>query len=513
MPENIPHSAPEVSLARKIGAVLALSLGVSLAGFCLQLVMRLGNLALFGNAGMLLNWKESIGLLCEIALFAGMLHHWRKSIDRGETPWFQTAGPLRFAFIILALLLLDTLIPFLVCLDPARLMNIPPEMLPDLQGLGTYRESHHLSPYWQILSLFKPMNPATLGSIIYHVLALAYTIFQCTAWFWWCDTPPRNRRALAMTAGAWALYSYLITTFQPAPMFPWDRATGRFFTHVDWNNHVSDCPGLFYEYLFLIAFAFILYSIVRIIATRRAEHRSEKPVDTATRMDGDTILTPGISVPPLRMFGAITTVYLAIESIKWVYLSLLCVLVSHGIGFSRITESVLAMGFMALSLLLPWAMLLFWRERMESGRRMWFSTLRTLYFLLIIGFLIFLLPLPALFRGQEDVLKHMMITMDGNNLNVLTPMIFQCLVWLWWSDRTPRRNRWMLYGALVWMGYNTVVTMLQHIDLIPIRFTGPDFVLSIAVYSALPAIASIGLYTLLRGIGIIRSKRAYPISS
>ncbi len=244
-----------ISLARNLAVILALTLFTGLARYCLLFVIRLGNLAVFGNAGMLLNGKEIFAYFCEGTLFLGVLVHWRKRISNGEKLWFQTINPISFVAVIAVLLCLDTLAPFLVFLDPEHLLNIPPSMLAEFQqGHAAYVESHYTNPYWLVQFILSPSRFALPGAVPYMLVSLGYLLFQCIVWLWWCDTPPRNRYLLSLTAGAWALYSFLITTFQPAPVFQWVQA-GQLHSRVDWSRPVWDTQGWITDYLVLVALA------------------------------------------------------------------------------------------------------------------------------------------------------------------------------------------------------------------------------------------------------------------
>jgi len=266
------HRAEAVtSLVRRIAAVLVLTLAAGLAGYCLQLIFRIGSLVAFGSAGMFRHWKESVGILCEAALFTVVLVHWRKRTDREEKPWFQTAGPLAFVLIIAALLCLDTLIPFLVCLDPAHLLNIPPDILSELhRGIRgpSIGGGHHTNPYWLVQLILRPVDQASYSSKFYSFLELVYLVFQCALWLWWCDTPPRSRHVLFITTGAWAFYSLLITSFQPIPLFWWDP-TGQVFFRVHWYQTVWVVPGWLFVYLMLIVLASVMYISTGFVLSRR----------------------------------------------------------------------------------------------------------------------------------------------------------------------------------------------------------------------------------------------------
>jgi hypothetical protein len=271
---NVHRAEAVTSLVRRIAAVLVLTLAAGLAGYCLQLIFRIGSLVAFGSAGMFRHWKESVGILCEAALFTVVLVHWRKRTDREEKPWFQTAGPLAFVLIIAALLCLDTLIPFLVCLDPAHLLNIPRYMLSELHRGYSISGGHHTDPYWLVQLLLKPMHPPTFGSIFYSLLALAYLVFQCALWLWWCDAPPRRFNGMVIAIGAWAFYSFIITWFQPKPIFQWDR-TGQVFFRTMWYQTVWNVSGWLFVYLMLIVLASVMYISTGFFSSRRDKYRME----------------------------------------------------------------------------------------------------------------------------------------------------------------------------------------------------------------------------------------------
>lgn len=266
------------SLVRKIAAVLVLTLAAGLAGYCLELIFRIGCLAAFGSAGMFIPWKENAGLYCGAALFAVVLVYWRKRMNNGDKLWFQTAGPLAVVLIIAAFLCLDTLIPFLVCLDPTHLLNIPPSMLPDLPHGRAISEGHHQNPYWVVQYIFKPAHSTTLGSKFSSFLVLAYIVFQCALWLWWCDTPPRNSHVLFITAGAWALYSFIITSFQPKPIFHWDH-TGKVFFRTNWYQTVGYVPGWLFAYLLIIVLASVIYVTTAFAFSRRLTSGMDDTMD------------------------------------------------------------------------------------------------------------------------------------------------------------------------------------------------------------------------------------------
>jgi hypothetical protein len=261
------------SLVRKIAAVLVLTLVAELAGYCLQLIFRIGCLAAFGSAGMFIPWKENVGLYCGAALFTVVLVQWRKRTDRGEKLWFQTARPLVFVLIIAALLCLDTLIPFLVCLDPAHLLNIPPSMISDFHRGAVIGEGHHQNPYWVVQFIFKPAYLTTLGSKFSSFLVLAYLVFQCALWLWWCDTPARDGHVLFLTAGAWVFYNFLIS-FQPTPMFWWD-SSGKIFFRTHWFITVGVVPGWLFAYLLIIVLASVIYITTEFFLSRRKTFEME----------------------------------------------------------------------------------------------------------------------------------------------------------------------------------------------------------------------------------------------
>jgi hypothetical protein len=271
MLNDVYSSEAHLSLMRKIGAVLALTLFTGLARYCLNLIFRLVNLVIFGSAGMLLNWKEGFAFLCEGVLFLGILLHWRKQISNGEKPWFQTVRPPTFAGILIALLCIDTLVPFVVTLDPQHLLNMNPSILSEIKRFATVMETQYTNPYWLIEWLLKPSGPLTFSTFFFIFIALAYTIFQCAAWLWWCDTPPRNRNALLTTSGVWVLFSFFMTSLLPVPYFTLNSAGQLLNYGINWNRLVWNLNGLLLWYLIFIGCAYAIYIVLLYLSARRAK--------------------------------------------------------------------------------------------------------------------------------------------------------------------------------------------------------------------------------------------------
>jgi len=153
-------------------------------------------------------------------------------------------------------------------------LNIPSYMLPDFQRGFAYHESHHSNPYWLVQFILKPEHPVKFDSIFYSLLALAYLVYQCALWLWWCDAHPRRHDGMVASIGAWVFYSFIITWFQPMPVFWWDR-TGQVFFRTSWYQTVGNVSGWLNVYFTLIVLASVLYISIGFVLSRRDTFRME----------------------------------------------------------------------------------------------------------------------------------------------------------------------------------------------------------------------------------------------
>jgi hypothetical protein len=109
-------------------------------------------------------------LVVPVLLFT-ILRRWRRQIAAGVSLWFTRWEPGSMAAVILALLVLQRLVP--------RAYPGP------LLSFSTYT-------VW-----------AWAGFILFTVGTLAYLAADCFIWLWWCDPPPGNPRVLEIAFWVW----------------------------------------------------------------------------------------------------------------------------------------------------------------------------------------------------------------------------------------------------------------------------------------------------------------------
>lgn len=185
-----------------------------------------------------------------------------------------------------------------------------------------------------------------------------------------------------------------------------------------------------------------------------------------------------------------------------------------GIKFINTIEHLFALAYLSVSMFLPPIVLFFWRDRTENRRWVWYDSLNPLPFLIIIVFLFSMLVLPVSFHLKGDAWSRIiqLYVIDVGNWIFLMPIIFQCLVWLWWFDGYPRRYHVMLYGLFAWMVYNAVTLSILHMDEFQQDFTKPFIYLEMAVISAILAAVSSVLYVLFNGLRAMRNRTANSVS-
>ena len=114
-----------------------------------------------------------------------MLHHWRRKIEAGVSLWFTRWEPGSMAAVILALLVLQHLVPRAY---PGPLLSFSPYTV------------------W-----------AWAGFVLFTMGTLAYLAAGCFVWLWWCDPPPGNSRALEIAFWVWITFqvvSFLVPSME-----------------------------------------------------------------------------------------------------------------------------------------------------------------------------------------------------------------------------------------------------------------------------------------------------------
>ncbi|HDY88829.1 MAG TPA: hypothetical protein ENH82_12050 [bacterium] len=241
--QDVEAVASQVSLFRRIGAIMAASISVGIFYSVLLIILKIiDNLlkagSTFGERSTAVYVSRFfifvfIGCLSIFSMIVlrRILLTWRKRIDTGCQPWFLTVKPLTFIFIIGVLLLINTLLPFINYNNVLQLARTPVFFsgAPDVYT-RTYPVDY---------------DPVTLSTSSGHniLLVLAgpfYLFFFSYLWLWWCDSPPRRYRSLLIGAVAWLVYFSCIHILQPSNILNWDYTTQQFISQIRWEFFMND---------------------------------------------------------------------------------------------------------------------------------------------------------------------------------------------------------------------------------------------------------------------------------
>jgi len=107
-----------------------------------------------------------------------------------------------------------------------------------------------------------------------------------------------------------------------------------------------------------------------------------------------------------------------------------------------------------VSFLFPWLLLRHWQRHVNAGESPWFLTWRPAHFVGSMALLLVLLVLGTYLRyhvlapvSREPLVGiwlYISMVID------VVPPVLQCMVWLWWCDRAPRRGRAVAAAGGLW---------------------------------------------------------------
>jgi hypothetical protein len=170
-----------VSLGRRLAAIAAVSLGSTAAMkvinlFCTSLLIWASQRIAPESTIWSYIWSvQNLLLMCAITvLIWAFAYRWRQQIDRGLKPWFM-CWPRRS---VIRLLLGLGVVLYIV---------------PSMAFTG--------APYGA-----SSVVSARLIAYMSIGLAASAMIAQAIAWLWWCDQPPRTKKALSYATLTWALF-------------------------------------------------------------------------------------------------------------------------------------------------------------------------------------------------------------------------------------------------------------------------------------------------------------------
>ena len=174
--QNVEVMAVHVSFARRIGAVLVLSIWIIYtASYILEIILSsLFKWSLKGNvfpesSMILIGIPEIIPNIFSLLLFTAILMHWRKNMEYGRKPWFLKIKPLKFIGIIIG------------------------------SFFGMY-----------LIIIATLQFQATSFNQLTLTFGRLTVIAHCLIWIWWCDSQPRRLLAVIYGFISWIAGQILI---------------------------------------------------------------------------------------------------------------------------------------------------------------------------------------------------------------------------------------------------------------------------------------------------------------
>ncbi len=159
-------------------------------------------------------------------------------------------------------------------------------------------------------------------------------------------------------------------------------------------------------------------------------HAFEAQVSLARRLAAAMIVTSGISMGCLFITAAISEIWDAYLGYKF----FLGMIASISLG----------------SVAFPWLILGHWQRCLDEGRTPWVMTWQPAYLVCAMVVLLLIGPqiqMGSLYAQAEIFHSGFWIVVP---LALLLAPVLQCMVWLWWCDRPPRRARAVGFAAGAW---------------------------------------------------------------
>ena len=132
-----------------------------------------------------------------------------------------------------------------------------------------------------------------------------------------------------------------------------------------------------------------------------------------------------------------------------------------------------------LSVIIPWMLLWRWQRGLDSGHTPWFITRRPMHFLAWVAALLVLQALVPLTHSNNIFLPPTAPAPWRQAVWWLTAAILyaspilHCMMWLWWSDRPPRKAWAVLNTAILWIMWScfsvSLIITFNMIIVIPPR--------------------------------------------
>ncbi len=123
--------------------------------------------------------------------------------------------------------------------------------------------------------------------------------------------------------------------------------------------------------------------------------------------------------------------------------------------------------FITVTAVLPWLLLLRWQHRLYAGHTPWFLTWDPGYLISCAAILFMLqilrgIPEPGIDGPVQAIILAPVIQKLIMGVILANP-VFQCMVWIWWCDRPPRKASTLGKAAGFWVLWLLISALTQNI--------------------------------------------------
>ena len=194
-----------VSLARRLAAAFAATTGLMVLWNVFLFLVTVGCIMFAPEDGSFtvleggLLFGGVLASICATVFLWLALHHWQRQVGSGWRVWFLRWQPGSIVALIAVLFLVQKFVPVTYSYE---LMTVP------------------------------SVSAARL-LIVFGLLSL---VFQCLAWLWWCDRPPRKAKAITCAFFFWSLTCVLRTAVPRLRLFisrdVAEQASGVVMNHI-----------------------------------------------------------------------------------------------------------------------------------------------------------------------------------------------------------------------------------------------------------------------------------------
>jgi hypothetical protein len=218
----------------------------------------------------------------------------------------------------------------------------------------------------------------------------------------------------------------------------------------------------------------------------------------------------------LRKIGAVTAATISASIVVqglWLTLRYLLPNNPSWITHVMIVKFLIGMGQSWGPILVLGIVLVIWRKLIANGGKLWFNTYSPDRFIAVLVGLVLLFIFIYMPREKPPSEWEHAVRNAVYAAYTLGVEWFQCMLWLWWFDKEPRRYRSILIGVLAWIGYIEIYTLISFAGSGAFKqLANPIFHLLAASSILFTASISTGLYLLVQKLGPIRDRIVERIS-